>query len=62
VIELEIRPTTTPGSEALREEVRTWLDEELPPEYEGFQWDFNEDPEQWAFYREFWKKAERSAG
>ncbi len=53
---MEIRHTTTPRLEALRDEVRTWLEEELPPEYEGFAWDFVEDPEPWAFYREFWKK------
>jgi 3-oxocholest-4-en-26-oyl-CoA dehydrogenase alpha subunit len=53
---MDITHTTTPKLEALRREVRTWLDEELPQEYEGFQWDFVEDPEQWAFYREFWKK------
>jgi alkylation response protein AidB-like acyl-CoA dehydrogenase len=56
VNELEIRTTTTPRLEALREEVRSWLDDELPPQYEGFQWDFNEEPDLWAFYREFWKK------
>jgi alkylation response protein AidB-like acyl-CoA dehydrogenase len=53
---VEIRHTTTPKLEALRDEVRTWLEEELPPEYEGFAWDFEEDPEPWSFYREFWKK------
>lgn len=53
---MEIRPTTTPRLEALREEVRTWLEENLPPEYEGFVWDFNEDAEDWSFYRDFWKK------
>jgi alkylation response protein AidB-like acyl-CoA dehydrogenase len=53
---LQITQTTTPRLEALREEVRTWLDENLPTEYEGFAWDFNEEPELWAFYRDFWKK------
>ena len=53
---MEIAHTTTPKLEELREEVRTWLEEELPPEYEGFDWDFVEDPDQWAFYHEFWKK------
>src|ERR1700730_14791577 len=53
---MEIRHTTTPALEALRAEVRTWLEEELPVEHEGFQWDFEEDPDKWAFYREFWKK------
>jgi 3-oxocholest-4-en-26-oyl-CoA dehydrogenase alpha subunit len=53
---MEIRHTTTPKLEALREEVRDWLEEELPPEHEGFQWDFEEAPEEWAFYREFWKR------
>src|SRR4051794_41830315 len=53
---MDITFTTTPRLEALRGEVRSWLDEELPPEYEGFQWDFEEDPERWAFYRQFWKK------
>ena len=53
---MDISFTTTPKLEALRHEVRTWLDDELPPELEGFQWDFEEDPDRWAFYREFWKK------
>jgi alkylation response protein AidB-like acyl-CoA dehydrogenase len=53
---MDITHTTTPKLEALRNEVRTWLEEELPPEYEEFQWDFTEDPEQWSFYRAFWKK------
>ena len=53
---MDITFTTTPKLESLREEVRSWLDEELPAEYEGFQWDFEEDPERWAFYRQFWKK------
>jgi alkylation response protein AidB-like acyl-CoA dehydrogenase len=53
---MDIASTTTPMLEALRHEVRSWLDDELPPEYEGFQWDFEEDPDRWAFYREFWKK------
>ncbi|HLG66949.1 MAG TPA: acyl-CoA dehydrogenase family protein, partial [Acidimicrobiales bacterium] len=30
--------------------------EELPTDYEGFAWDFDEDPDHWAFYRQFWKK------
>lgn len=47
---------TTPRLEALREEVREWLDAELPPTYEGFQWDFEEDLDRWAFYRQFWRK------
>ena len=51
-----IEHQTTPRLESLREEVRTWLEEHLPPEYEGFQWDFDEDPRRWAFYREFWRK------
>ena len=53
---MDISFTTTPRLEALRLEVRAWLDDELPPEYEGFQWDFEEDPDRWAFYRQFWKK------
>jgi alkylation response protein AidB-like acyl-CoA dehydrogenase len=53
---MDITFTTTPQLEELRDEVRSWLVDELPPEYEGFQWDFEEDPERWAFYREFWKK------
>jgi len=53
---VEITHTTTPRLEALRDEVRTWLEEELPPEYEGFHWDFEEDLDRWAFYRQFWKK------
>ena len=53
---MEISHTTTPKLEELREEVRTWLEEELPPEHEGFAWDFVEDPDEWAFYRQFWKK------
>lgn len=47
---------TTPRLEDLRKRVREWLDRELPPEYEGFRWDFEERDEQWAFYREFWRK------
>jgi alkylation response protein AidB-like acyl-CoA dehydrogenase len=53
---MDITFTTTPTLELLRHEVRSWLDDELPPEYEGFQWDFEEDPDRWAFYRQFWKK------
>ena len=53
---MQITFTTTPRLEALRDEVRTWLAEELPPDQEGFQWDFEEDPDRWAFYRQFWKK------
>ncbi len=53
---MDITHTTTPKLEELRSEVRAWLEDELPPQYEGFDWDFVEDPEQWAFYREFWKK------
>src|SRR5215510_2546863 len=53
---MDISFTTTPQLEALREEVRSWLDAELPPEYEGFHWEFDEDPDRWAFYREFWKR------
>ncbi len=53
---MKIALTTTPKLEALRDEVRTWLDEELPVEYEGFRWDFEEDPGPWTFYRAFWKK------
>jgi alkylation response protein AidB-like acyl-CoA dehydrogenase len=53
---MDLTFTTTPRLEALRQEVRAWLDDELPPAYEGFQWDFEEDPDRWAFYRQFWKK------
>src|ERR1700677_3036972 len=53
---MDITFTTSPRLESLRDEVRSWLDEQLPPEHEGFQWDFEEDPERWAFYRQFWKK------
>ena len=53
---VDISFKTTPKLEALREEVRAWLDAELPVEYEGFHWEFDETPERWAFYREFWKK------
>jgi alkylation response protein AidB-like acyl-CoA dehydrogenase len=53
---MEIRHTTTPKLEQLREEIRTWLEEELPPENEGFLCMWEEDPEQWDFYREFWLK------
>lgn len=52
---MDLTFTTTPQLEALRAEVRTWLEEELPPEYEGFQWDFEEDPARWEFYRSFWR-------
>jgi hypothetical protein len=51
---MDITLTTTPRLEVLRDEVRSWLDDELPPELEGFQWDFEEDPGRWAFYRQFW--------
>jgi alkylation response protein AidB-like acyl-CoA dehydrogenase len=51
-----IEHTTTPKLEALREEVRDWLADELPAEYEGFQWDFEEEPDRWTFYRQFWHK------
>jgi alkylation response protein AidB-like acyl-CoA dehydrogenase len=53
---MEIRFTTTPRLEALRQEVRNWLAAELPEEFEGFQWDFEEDLDRWDFYRQFWKK------
>jgi alkylation response protein AidB-like acyl-CoA dehydrogenase len=53
---MDLSFTTTPRLEALRQDVRAWLAAELPPEYEGFQWDFEEDPDRWAFYRQFWKK------
>lgn len=53
---IEVRNTTTPRLEALRLEVREWLAAELPVEFEGFQWDFEEDPDRWAFYREFWRR------
>jgi alkylation response protein AidB-like acyl-CoA dehydrogenase len=53
---MDLTFTTTPRLEALRQEVSDWLDAELPPEYEGFQWDFEEDLDRWAFYRQFWKK------
>jgi 3-oxocholest-4-en-26-oyl-CoA dehydrogenase alpha subunit len=53
---VEITHTTTAKLEALREEVRTWLEEELPPEYEGFQFHSEERAEVWDFYRQFWKK------
>jgi alkylation response protein AidB-like acyl-CoA dehydrogenase len=48
--------TTTPALESLREEVRDWLADNLPPDLEGFQWDFEEDPDRWARMRVFWKK------
>jgi alkylation response protein AidB-like acyl-CoA dehydrogenase len=47
---------TTPRLEELRAEVRGFIEEEYPPEYAGFQWDFEEDPDRWAFMYEFWKK------
>src|SRR5436309_1869496 len=53
---MDITFTTTTKLEALRAEVRSWLEEQLPAEHEGFQWDFEEDPDGWAFYRQFWKK------
>jgi 3-oxocholest-4-en-26-oyl-CoA dehydrogenase alpha subunit len=51
-----IEHRTTPKLEALRSEVHDWLSAELPKEYEGFQWDFDEDPAKWEFYRGFWKR------
>jgi alkylation response protein AidB-like acyl-CoA dehydrogenase len=53
---MEIRFTTTPRLEELRDEVRTWLDEALPPEFEGFEWPWEEDADRWAFMKEFWLK------
>jgi alkylation response protein AidB-like acyl-CoA dehydrogenase len=53
---MDITFTTSPKLEQLRHEVQSWLAGELPAEYEGFQWDFEEGPERWAFYRQFWKK------
>src|SRR5262249_18516231 len=53
---MDISFTTTPRLEALREEVRAGLEEELPVEDEGFHWEVDEAPERWAFHREFWKK------
>ena len=53
---MDITFSTSPRLEQLRHEVRAWLDAELPADYEGFQWDFEEDPDRWAFYRRFWKK------
>jgi alkylation response protein AidB-like acyl-CoA dehydrogenase len=53
---VDLTHTTTPALEALRDDVRTWLEDELPPELEGFQWDFEEDPDRWAFMRRFWRK------
>jgi alkylation response protein AidB-like acyl-CoA dehydrogenase len=53
---IEVSSTTTPKLEGLRREVRDWLDVELPVAFEGFQWDFEEDPDRWAFYREFWRR------
>jgi alkylation response protein AidB-like acyl-CoA dehydrogenase len=52
---MDLTHTTTPALESLREEVRSWLDEALAPELDGFQWDFEEDPDRWAAMREFWK-------
>lgn len=53
---MQLTFTTTPRLEALRAEVKEWLDAELPNDMEGFQWDFDEDPDRWAFYRQFWRK------
>jgi alkylation response protein AidB-like acyl-CoA dehydrogenase len=53
---VDLTYTTTPALERLRAEARDWLAEELPAELEGFQWDFEEDPDRWAFMRQFWKK------
>jgi 3-oxocholest-4-en-26-oyl-CoA dehydrogenase alpha subunit len=53
---MDISFMTSPKLERLRHEVRSWLDAELAPDYEGFQWDFDEDPHRWEFYRRFWKK------
>ena len=53
---MDITFHTTPRLEALREEVRTFLDEEYPPQCDGFRWDMDEDEERWAFHYEFWKK------
>jgi len=53
---MDITFTTTPRLEAFRQEVRDWIDAEVPDEYRGFNWDFEEDPDVWAFYRQLWKE------
>jgi alkylation response protein AidB-like acyl-CoA dehydrogenase len=53
---MDITFTTTPRLEAFRQEVRDWIDAEVPDEYRGFDWDFDEDPDHWAFYRQLWTK------
>jgi 3-oxocholest-4-en-26-oyl-CoA dehydrogenase alpha subunit len=47
---------TTPKLEELRREVADFLEAEYPPELEGFEWDFEEDPDRWSFMRRFWKQ------
>jgi alkylation response protein AidB-like acyl-CoA dehydrogenase len=53
---MDLRHTTTPRLEALRAEVRDFLEAEYPPGLEGFCWDFNEEPDYWAAMRVYWKK------
>ncbi len=50
---MEIRFTAE--QEAWRDEVRAFLDKELPPEKE-FNQEFEEDPDLWDFAREFTRK------
>ena len=45
----------TAEQDAWRQEVRTFLDAEVPPNYE-FHAAFNENDDDWAFASEFWKK------
>src|SRR5262245_62146597 len=48
----------TPELRAWRSEVRDFLDTELPLGL-YFDFDFNEDPERWELYRQFWRKVGR---
>ena len=45
----------TAEQETWRQEVKAFLDAELPPDYE-FQGGFSENEDDWAFAAEFWKK------
>jgi alkylation response protein AidB-like acyl-CoA dehydrogenase len=48
-------PDDTPELRAWRHEVRDFLETELPGGM-LFNYDYDEDPERWAVYRDFWRK------
>ena len=50
---MEIRFTAE--QDAWRQEVKTFLDAEVPPNFD-FEWNFNENAEDWKVAKAFWKK------